>query len=38
MKQDTTKPPNPLDVNYELLKCKLDLVDKKSDEYKVIKK
>jgi poly [ADP-ribose] polymerase len=29
------KPPNPLDVNYDLLNCKLELVDKKSEEFKV---
>lgn len=26
-----------MDVNYELLKCKLELVDKKSNEFKVFK-
>jgi poly [ADP-ribose] polymerase 2/3/4 len=33
---DLNKPPHPYDVNYELLKCKLTLVDKKSDEFKII--
>ncbi|KAL4226502.1 Poly [ADP-ribose] polymerase 3 [Mactra antiquata] len=28
--------PNPLDVNYDLLKCELEYVDKKSPEYKII--
>ncbi len=32
----SAKPLHPLDVNYDLLKCKLTLVDKKSDEFKVI--
>ncbi|KAK3103750.1 hypothetical protein FSP39_021612 [Pinctada imbricata] len=30
------KPPHPLDVNYGLLKCKLDLMDGKSKEFKVL--
>ncbi|XP_060076996.1 protein mono-ADP-ribosyltransferase PARP3-like [Ylistrum balloti] len=30
------KEPHPLDVNYGLLKCQLDLLDKKSQEYKVL--
>lgn len=34
---DPSKPPHPYDVNYELLKCKLTLVDKNSDEFKIIK-
>lgn len=34
-KKDKQKPPHPFDVNYDLLKCKLTLVDKKSDEFKV---
>lgn len=33
---DTSKPPHPLDTNYEQLKCKLDLLDKNSEEFKVI--
>ncbi|XP_064633352.1 protein mono-ADP-ribosyltransferase PARP3-like [Lineus longissimus] len=28
--------PHPLDVNYELLKCDLDVLDKKSKEFKVV--
>ncbi len=31
------KPPNILDQNYELLNCNLTLLDKNSDEFKVIK-
>ena len=27
--------PNPLDVEYDLLKCDLELLDKKAAEYKV---
>lgn len=27
--------PNPIDVEYDLLNCDLELVDKKSDEFKV---
>ncbi|KAI0214446.1 Protein mono-ADP-ribosyltransferase PARP3 [Lamellibrachia satsuma] len=30
--------PNPLDVNYDLLLCDLELVDTKSDEYKILNK
>lgn len=30
--------PHPLDVDYQLLKCQLNLLDPKSDEYKVIDK
>lgn len=30
-----TKEPHPLDVKYDLLQCRLSVVDKKSDDYKV---
>lgn len=32
---DSNKPPHPYDVSYDMLKCKLSLVDKNSDEFKV---
>ena len=35
-KGEESKPPHPDDVNYDLLKCKLELLDKKSEEFKVI--
>lgn len=34
----TNEVPNPLDVNYGLLKCTLTLVDKKSKDYKILEK
>jgi poly [ADP-ribose] polymerase len=33
---DAKKQPHPIDVNYDLLKCGLEIVDKASHEYKVI--
>lgn len=33
--KDEDKAPNPLDINYDLLKCKLELVDKNSKEFEV---
>ena len=30
------KPPHPTDLNYDLLKCKLELVDKNSEEFKIL--
>ncbi|PAA86004.1 hypothetical protein BOX15_Mlig030036g2 [Macrostomum lignano] len=35
-KQSAGKKPNPMDINYESLKCKLEPVDPKSQEFKVI--
>ncbi|KAG9471474.1 protein mono-ADP-ribosyltransferase PARP3 [Eleutherodactylus coqui] len=34
--EELTDVPHPLDVDYELLKCQLNLLDAKTDEYKVI--
>jgi poly [ADP-ribose] polymerase len=34
--QDTEKLPHPIDVNYDLLKCQLTLLDKNSNEFKII--
>ncbi|CAF0931863.1 unnamed protein product [Brachionus calyciflorus] len=33
---DNEKQPHPVDVNYDLLKCKLELLDKDSQEFKII--
>ncbi|OWF38950.1 poly [ADP-ribose] polymerase 3-like [Mizuhopecten yessoensis] len=37
-KKSAGKEPHPHDVNYSLLKCKLDLLDKKSKEYQILEK
>lgn len=33
---ESTLPPHPADINYDMLKCGLDLVDKKSKEFQII--
>jgi len=35
LQKAVAKEPHPLDVKYDLLQCRLSLMDKKSNEYKV---
>jgi len=35
LQKGVAKEPHPLDVKYGLLQCRLSLMDKKSNEYKV---